>query len=101
MKRYSLLSAAAVILACALGIPRTRSVVHAAAVMAPRFEVDPYWPKPLPNHWILGQTIGVSADSAGPYLDHSSRRLAWIEPISHRFPINRRLGINSSRGTFR
>src|SRR5580692_12681356 len=40
-----------------------RAVVHAAAVMAPRFEVDPLWPKPLPNHWILGQTIGVSVDS--------------------------------------
>src|SRR5690349_3054326 len=34
-----------------------------AAVMAPRFEVDPLWPKPLPNHWILGQTIGVSVDA--------------------------------------
>ncbi len=42
---------------------RQRTVVHAAAAMAPRFEVDPFWPKPLPNHWILGQTIGVSADS--------------------------------------
>ena len=31
--------------------------------MAPRFEVDPLWPKPLPNHWILGQTIGVSVDA--------------------------------------
>ena len=31
--------------------------------MAPRFEVDPFWPKPLPNHWILGMTIGVSVDS--------------------------------------
>lgn len=30
---------------------------------APRFEVDPLWPKPLPNHWILGQTIGVSVDA--------------------------------------
>ncbi|HLX46242.1 MAG TPA: hypothetical protein VKR43_22505 [Bryobacteraceae bacterium] len=39
-----------------------RMVVHAAAVEAPRFEVDPMWPKPLPNHWILGQTIGVSVD---------------------------------------
>jgi DNA-binding beta-propeller fold protein YncE len=39
-----------------------RAVVHAAAAMAPRFEVDPLWPKPLPNHWILGQTIGVSVD---------------------------------------
>jgi DNA-binding beta-propeller fold protein YncE len=40
-----------------------RSVVQAATVMAPRFEVDLTWPKPLPNHWILGQSIGVSADS--------------------------------------
>src|SRR5438309_11831689 len=33
------------------------------AVMAPRFEVDPMWPKPLPNHWLLGSTIGVSVDA--------------------------------------
>jgi hypothetical protein len=33
-----------------------------AAVQAPRFEVDPFWPKPLPNHWLLGSTIGVSVD---------------------------------------
>src|SRR5437763_14411099 len=36
--------------------------VQAADVQAPRFEVDPLWPKPLPNHWLLGQTIGVSVD---------------------------------------
>jgi len=40
-----------------------RATVHASAVSAPRFEVDPMWPKPLPNHWILGQTIGVSVDA--------------------------------------
>ena len=34
-----------------------------AAGVAPRFEVDPLWPKPLPNHWVLGSTIGVSVDS--------------------------------------
>jgi DNA-binding beta-propeller fold protein YncE len=39
-----------------------KSVVEAAGVTAPRFEVDPLWPKPLPNHWIMGQTIGVSVD---------------------------------------
>ena len=33
------------------------------AVMAPVFEVDPMWPKPLPNHWILGSAIGVTVDS--------------------------------------
>jgi DNA-binding beta-propeller fold protein YncE len=30
---------------------------------APMFEVDPLWPKPLPNHWILGSAIGVGVDS--------------------------------------
>ncbi len=34
-----------------------------AQVMAPSFEVDPYWPKPLPNHWVTGSTIGVSVDA--------------------------------------
>lgn len=33
------------------------------AAQAPRFEVDPMWPKPLPNGWLLGSTIGVWADS--------------------------------------
>ncbi|MBI3981599.1 MAG: hypothetical protein HY337_01725 [Gemmatimonadetes bacterium] len=32
-------------------------------VEAPTFEVDPFWPKPLPNHWILGSTIGVGVDA--------------------------------------
>src|SRR5580693_4524766 len=63
MKRYLLLIAVAITLAGPLAT--NRAVVHAAAVMAPRFEVDPFWPKPLPNHWILGQSIGVSADAQG------------------------------------
>src|SRR3954470_14005037 len=33
-------------------------------VRAPRFEVDPLWPKPLPNHWLLGMTIGVWVDES-------------------------------------
>ena len=33
-----------------------------AGAQAPVFEVDPYWPKPLPNHWVTGSTIGVSVD---------------------------------------
>ncbi len=40
-----------------------RSATSGSAVMAPTFEVDPMWPKPLPNHWILGSTIGVGIDS--------------------------------------
>jgi len=42
-----------------------RAAVAAAAngAQAPRFEVDPLWPRPLPNKWILGQTIGVTVDA--------------------------------------
>ena len=32
-------------------------------VLTPAFEVDPMWPKPLPNHWVLGSAIGVTVDS--------------------------------------
>jgi DNA-binding beta-propeller fold protein YncE len=31
-------------------------------VQAPRYEVDPMWPKPLPKHWLLGNVIGVGVD---------------------------------------
>ena len=33
------------------------------AVQAPIFEVDPFWPRPLPNHWVLGNGVGVTVDS--------------------------------------
>src|SRR5438046_9804517 len=29
----------------------------------PKFEVDPFWPKPLPNKWMLGQIGGTFVDS--------------------------------------
>jgi hypothetical protein len=29
----------------------------------PVYQVDPMWPKSLPNHWILGSAIGVSVDA--------------------------------------
>ena len=32
-------------------------------ITPPVFRVDPWWPKPLPNHWILGAVVGVSVDS--------------------------------------
>jgi len=49
----------------ALGIAQRVVDLHArqATVMAPRFEVDPFWPKPLPNHWVLGNVIGVGVDA--------------------------------------
>jgi DNA-binding beta-propeller fold protein YncE len=32
-------------------------------VTAPKFEVDPMWPKPLPNKWVMGNVIGVGVDA--------------------------------------
>ena len=44
-------------------LDKTVAAQTAGATMAPRFEVDPMWPKPMPNHWVLGQTIGVFVDT--------------------------------------
>jgi DNA-binding beta-propeller fold protein YncE len=67
MRRKIYAGATFVAVAGALGVGSVwldrKSSVQAATVMAPRFEVNPMWPKPLPNHWILGQTIGVSVDA--------------------------------------
>jgi NHL repeat len=34
-----------------------------ACAQSPAFRVDPYWPRPLPNNWILGQVGGISVDA--------------------------------------
>ncbi len=34
-----------------------------ADAQVPVFQVDPLWPKPLPNHWILGSVTGVWVDA--------------------------------------
>jgi DNA-binding beta-propeller fold protein YncE len=34
-----------------------------ASAQSPAFRVDPYWPKPLPNNWILGQVGGMAIDA--------------------------------------
>jgi hypothetical protein len=36
---------------------------QAGLVEAPRFEVDPAFPKPLPNGWLMGMAIGVAVDA--------------------------------------
>ena len=44
-------------------LEKATTVKGSAVVMAPRFEVDPLWPKPLPNNWYIGMTIGVGVDA--------------------------------------
>ena len=62
MKRKYLAGAACAAVLVTVGLMQNRSTVAAAGVQAPRFEVDPLWPKPLPNHWVIGATIGVAVD---------------------------------------
>ena len=35
----------------------------AAPAFKPAFNVDPFWPKPLPKHWVLGSVTGVAVDA--------------------------------------
>ena len=57
---------AVIVVAAALSIvgcqqlPEGRTTSGEASV--PRFKVDPYWPKPLPSNWILGQVAGIAVD---------------------------------------
>jgi DNA-binding beta-propeller fold protein YncE len=37
--------------------------IEQANAAAPRLQVDPLWPKPLPNHWLFGSITGVAVDA--------------------------------------
>ena len=62
MKAKHLVVGACAVALAAFGLLRMRPAAEAAAPQAPRFEVDPLWPKPLPNHWVIGAVIGVAVD---------------------------------------
>ena len=64
-KRTFLVGGTFLVVLMALGLAQSvleRATAQQGTVEAPRFEVDPFWPKPLPNNWILGQTIGAWVD---------------------------------------
>ena len=58
----------AVALTAGLAVPPERASAQETApgelVEAPIFEVDPLWPKPLPDEGLLGMVIGISVDAA-------------------------------------
>lgn len=58
----ALLAAAIFALGIGQAVLENKADAQGRTVQAPRFEVDPLWPKPLPNHWLLGMTIGVWVD---------------------------------------
>src|ERR1700748_828884 len=76
------------VLCTALFVLEKRSVVHAATTQAPRFEVEPMWPKPLPNHWIIGNVIGVSVDSKDHiWIIHRAGSLERMETYAQQTPV--------------
>src|SRR6185295_11974881 len=37
-------------------------ILQPASMPVPTFQVDPMWPRPLPNHWLVGAVVGVAVD---------------------------------------
>jgi hypothetical protein len=56
------LAAAVIGLGVAQALLQRAAEAQGASVQAPVYEVDPLWPKPLPNNWLLGWTIGAWVD---------------------------------------
>src|ERR1044071_7554490 len=54
---------AAGVVATLAGYADNRTSDDAPGKQAPIFQVDPWWPHPLPNHWVTGSTIGLSVDA--------------------------------------
>src|SRR5690349_24864148 len=67
-KRYlywatvSLSAAAGVALMTPLWQPVAAPAPH-GPLHAPRFQVDPFWPRPLPDNWVTGEIGGTCMDS--------------------------------------
>ena len=67
--------AAILLTAC---VNNSKRVEGAAA--GPAYAVDPYWPKPLPNNWLLGQVSGIATDKNDHiWVLHRPRSLAEDE----------------------
>ena len=66
MKRNHWVGVALALSVVGLGIGQAllqnKADAQANTVQAPMFEVDPFWPKPLPKGWILGMAIGAWVD---------------------------------------
>jgi DNA-binding beta-propeller fold protein YncE len=58
----SLLAVAVALAAVATMLERQAAAQSKAAVQAPMFQVDPFWPEPLPHNWTLGNAIGIAVD---------------------------------------
>jgi DNA-binding beta-propeller fold protein YncE len=58
---FSIIATAWAVLVFAIGVFGPRTLRAQEGV--PKFEVDAYWPKPLPNRWVTGEIGGLCVDS--------------------------------------
>ena len=87
MKRKQLLAVALVVAVLVVYFAQNRLQAAADRVAdAPIFEVDPFWPQPLPNHWVLGSVVGVGVDSR----DH-------VFIVHRQAPLNERTEIGAAQ----
>jgi len=54
--------AGVIALAGCANLANPQRVEGAKSGSGPAYAVDPYWPKPLPNQWLLGQVAGIATD---------------------------------------
>ncbi len=62
MKKIACFALLGLFAACAFKTQDPAPVRDATRSSTPKFAVDPYWPKPLPENWILGQVSGIAVD---------------------------------------
>src|SRR6266581_739285 len=75
-RRASFAAIALVIVVSSSGFHRARA--HAASATQPAIQVDPYWPKELPNDWMLGHVVGISIDSKNHiWVTHRPNSSQW------------------------
>jgi DNA-binding beta-propeller fold protein YncE len=66
MKRTLVFSGSVLVLLIASGLSpgiAPDTVIAQGRGGAPALRVDPFWPQPLPNHWVFGSVTGVAIDA--------------------------------------
>jgi hypothetical protein len=80
------LAAAATVLTLST-MPSVAHDNHAPEDIPPGFEVDPHWPKALPNNWIFGQVAGAAVDRRDHiWIIHRPRSLQERQVLAVRTP---------------
>ena len=92
MKRNLLIGAAFAVAMIGLVVTERALEQTAAAqarsnVQVPIFEVDPFWPKTMPNNWVFGMTIGLGIDEKDQvWIIHRGNDPGNLDRTEYAFP---------------